>query len=680
MSKKYYAIPFVLAFFSIASNILLAQTRNDDFLELKKLRTSPNFNPLTEAYIDLLARIGAKAFLYKPDSTLIYLNEAYALSKKIKYVKGQSKILNSLGNYYIHKGHLDQAYEKLQKSLAIADKNNLQNERIDALNYYGGALWQEGKNELALSKYLAALPIAEKVNDVLMMGVLNGNIALLYDDKKDYDTALLFNEKSLKISKANNLDIAVAQALLNRAVIYKKQKKYALAEKTVNECIAIFQENKNIDWLTYSYMEIGSIAIEQHHYLEAQKWFEKSIKIIDEIDLIIGYTKAYLGMAKSYFGISNLEMAETYALKALKVSKDLNKFESIKETNLVLAQIYHDKRNHLKAFEYQSNYIKMLETTAIDGMQKGLNALRSEIIFENQKQILVDENEAAIQKQRNYIFAGIVAFLVLLIVLLLIYRTQKIQRKFNIQLQKQQQVLLKHEGELKEANATKDRLFSIIAHDLRGPVNSFHSLIKLYVDNGLTKEEIDMIFPKALQEITRISDMLNNLLIWAKTQMFGSVNNPNNLDLNFLVNENIELLRPLAQKKSITLINNFPESIISFSDGDHINIVLRNLISNAVKFTKENGEVILNVMELKEKYQIEIKDNGLGMTKEVQAKLFDKNTTETTYGTSNEKGTGIGLLLSQEMVIANGGEIWAESSLEKGTSIFFTVPLKSKTN
>ncbi len=678
--RLYNVILIMLVFCASTSAVLLGQTREEDLAEIKKMRLDESISTESIEYIDLLVHLANNYYFYKPDSTLIMLNEAYELSKKSNYYKGQSKALNSQGNYYSNIGNLEKAYELLNESLSTANQFSLQREKIDAINFIGLAQWQEGKNGLALTNFLEALPIAEQINDTYMMGVLNDNIALLYDDYKDYETALAFNEKSRKISLANNFDVSAAQTLLNMAVIYRKQKKYDLATKSVDECIIVFKNGNVIDWLSFSYENKGSIALEKHHYIEAKDWFEKAMKICDEIDFNIGYTQTYKGLAESYLGLSNLEMAEFYGLKALKVSEELKIFENVKTSNALLAKIYHEKGDLLKAYEYQSEYLKLFEKSSLEDYQKGLGVLKSEIKFEDQKKLLIEENKSAIAQQRLYIFGAFAALLVLGTFLILLYRTHKIQKKYNHQLQEKQTELIKHETELQEANDTKDKLFSVIAHDLRGPINSLQALIKLYVDDSLSKVEVDMILPKALHDINGISDMLNNLLVWARTQMSGSMIKPSNLNLETLVNENIKLLNPLAEKKNITLTSTIPTNMISFSDRDHIDIVLRNLLSNAIKFTNEKGEVTISAIELPDKYQIKVKDNGVGMSTEAQTKLFDKNNTNTTYGTNNEKGTGLGLSLSKEMVESNGGEIWVESTLNEGTSIFFTVPLKAHNN
>ncbi|MGS0528064.1 tetratricopeptide repeat-containing sensor histidine kinase [Zobellia nedashkovskayae] len=667
----------IIAFYASSYTSIPEHTYKEDLAELKRMKAAKNFSAESEKYIDLLIRLGDDSYLYEPDSTTVFLDEAYELSEKLSYFKGQCGALNGLGNYYTYNGNLDLANEKLKESLAIANTHNLLNEKLDALNLIGLALWQEGKNGIALTKFLEALPIAEKVNDVYMMGAIYDNIALLYDDNKDYDTALLFNEKSRQISIKNNFDIALAQTLLNMAVMYNKQEKYTMASKNVDQCINIFKKTNHFDWLGYSYKEKGSIILNQHNYKEAQEWFKKSLKIFDEIDLNIGYARTYMGMARSYLGLSNLDKAENFGLKALKISEELKVFADIMESNLVLSQIYNEKGEPLKAYEYLTEYLRLFKKSSAENYQKGLGVLRSEIKFEAQKKLLIQENKSAIAQQRLYIFAAFAASVVLAIFLISLNKTHKIQKKLNKQLQIKQEDLIKRESELHEANQTKDKLFSVIAHDLRGPINSFHSLLNLYVENGLSKEQIDTVLPKALHNIQGISDMLNNLLVWGKTQLNGTIIKPSNVDLRVLVNENIELMKPLAIKKSITLFNNLPLNIISFSDCDLIDIVLRNLISNAVKFTNKNGKVNINVVEMSHRYQIEVKDNGVGMAHENQSNLFDKNHNRTSHGTNNEKGTGLGLSLSKEMVESNGGTIWVESELNVGTSIFFTVPFRS---
>ena len=183
--------------------------------------------------------------------------------------------------------------------------------------------------------------------------------------------------------------------------------------------------------------------------------------------------------------------------------------------------------------------------------------------------------------------------------------------------------------------------------------------------------------PKLRNDIDNISFTLNNLLSWGQSQMNGLITKPSTISVDALVNENIKLLSETAQNKSIQLISRLPVNTMAWSDGDQIDIVIRNLISNAIKFTPESGIVTVEAIEKNNYWEISVRDTGIGIDDETTKKIFEENSTLTTYGTNNEKGTGLGLSLCKEMIEKNNGTIWVESILNKGTSFFFTLK-KSK--
>ena len=156
--------------------------------------------------------------------------------------------------------------------------------------------------------------------------------------------------------------------------------------------------------------------------------------------------------------------------------------------------------------------------------------------------------------------------------------------------------------------------------------------------------------------------------------MNGSVTEPTIVPLDNIVTENMNLLTEIAKKKSIELVSEVRENTLAWADTNQIDIVIRNLISNALKFTPMGGKVTVNAIDMESCWQVSVRDTGVGMDKITQKKLFDKNANITTYGTNNEKGTGLGLSLCKEMVEKNKGNIWVESSLETGSCFYFTLP------
>ena len=187
------------------------------------------------------------------------------------------------------------------------------------------------------------------------------------------------------------------------------------------------------------------------------------------------------------------------------------------------------------------------------------------------------------------------------------------------------------------------------------------------------KEFLDFI-PKLREDIDHIFFTLNNLLSWGRTQMNGATTKPELVAIDTLVTDNINLLSEIATKKSIEIISMVPENTLAWADTNQIDIVVRNLISNALKFTPMSGKVTINAIDMENCWQVSVTDTGVGMDKITLKKLFDKSSNMTTYGTNNEKGTGLGLSLCKEMVEKNKGHIWVESSLTTGSSFYFTLP------
>lgn len=232
---------------------------------------------------------------------------------------------------------------------------------------------------------------------------------------------------------------------------------------------------------------------------------------------------------------------------------------------------------------------------------------------------------------------------------------------------------------MQEINETKDKLFSIIGHDLRGPIGAFQGLLKLLKDGEVGQSEFMEFIPKLRHDIDHISFTLNNLLSWGQTQMNGSITKPSMVNVESIVKENMHLLSEIAEKKSIKLSSQLASNTLVWSDSDQIDIVIRNLISNALKFTPDNGMVTISSNEMSHFWQISVRDTGVGIDKDIIQKLFCKKSNITTYGTNNEKGTGLGLSLCKEMVEKNGGDIWVESHVRKGSTFHFTMP-KAKKN
>nr|WP_294906426.1 HAMP domain-containing sensor histidine kinase [uncultured Lacibacter sp.] len=243
----------------------------------------------------------------------------------------------------------------------------------------------------------------------------------------------------------------------------------------------------------------------------------------------------------------------------------------------------------------------------------------------------------------------------------------------NEELYRYTQEIEKQKEELAELNNLKSKLFSVISHDLRTPLYGLRNLFKSVEQYDLPAEEIKVLIPDVVKDLHYTTDLMENLLQWAKSQMKGESLSPQLIDMNKLIQDVQQVVRLQAENKQVYLKTKADRPVYIYADKEMIEVVLRNLISNAIKFTAKEGEVVIDVREDEKLIEVLVHDTGTGMSEEAKNKLFgDEHFT--TKGTSNESGTGLGLMICKEFLKKNGGNIHVESELGKGSTFAFTLP------
>jgi two-component system sensor histidine kinase/response regulator len=275
---------------------------------------------------------------------------------------------------------------------------------------------------------------------------------------------------------------------------------------------------------------------------------------------------------------------------------------------------------------------------------------------DNENELLQQEGRK--QHQLILILAGTLALIFALLALSVYFYRQSIAKN----------------GELKELHAVKDKLFSVVAHDLRSPLGALMSMLKLAKCNMLDAETQAQLLKDLSTRVDDTYSLLDNLLRWSKSQMQGMVPAPAYFDVQNETRTLMDNLQAVASAKQITLNNRIGNHKV-FADHDLFAVVLRNLTTNAIKYTSEEGEVTLNSELSDNMLVISVKDTGTGMTQEVQNSLFKLSETKSKHGTCNETGTGLGLVLCADSVKANGGKIWFNSVQGEGSTFYFSVPV-----
>jgi two-component system, sensor histidine kinase and response regulator len=650
--KHFLIIVIYLNFLVVYS--LVAQENNLNELE-NKLKTASE----DTTKVQILKQLAIKYLTSKPQWSKRYLDEGIKICQKLNLKKEEASLLSYTGEYYWRTSEYAKAVDFLTQSLRLATQTKDEVTLADSYRLLARVhSFSLNQYDLGLSYHRLALPIYHQIGDKKRLIALYNNIAWVYYMKnsqlqealqltnqafallKDIpDKQLLawsYNSKGLIYSRLNKLDSAL--------YFFDQSNKYALKV----EDYTVIAYNQNL---------IGQILIQQTKINEAKQVFQQNIPKIQAIGMKALLSGAYKN----------------------------------------LADIYEQQTNYDSAYNYQKKYIALRDSLS--------NWENTQKIVITEAKFTQDANKARVEfleTQRFYVVIIIsILFIVLLIILTLILRYNRQTRQNNRLLQEkneeiatqneeiaqqneeliqsqeeistQRDLVAEKNKDLEELNATKDKLFAIIGHDLRSPLNSLKGLLELANNQHISPEEFRLLASKLSNGVESAHFTLNNLLEWANTQMQGLVTEPTNIDLQQIAQENINLLSSTATAKQIQLINQIQENSWAFADPHQISLVLRNLINNAIKFTPIHGQVKLDAYLIAQEWQIWVSDTGLGMDEDTQKKIFTKEAYFTTRGTIGEKGTGLGLLLCQEMIEKNQGKIWLESKPNEGTIFKFTL-------
>ncbi len=668
----------MLCAFALCISIpISAQTSKRDSLayKLQRLESTNRFNAKDTAHINLLVRLAFSYRYLDADSLYSVSERVLKYSSEIDYTYGKIKGLDALGNYYYNKGDREKSMPLFKEALELAKEIDDLESEVSIINTLAQNYSFEGNYAEALNWNLKGIDLARQIDNQQMLSILNENIAGLYTDQKDFKNALMFYDTVQKINRKLGNEVIDAETQSNIASLYKDAKDYKNAMFNINRSINTFEKNKIYDWLAYAYEVKGDIYLDQEKFKWALYWYDQSNMLFKhqiEDDRI--KIQLLNGMAKVYFGLEKDSLSLEYAKRGLALSNKIKSLQGQIDCSETLYKVHKKNGDNSDALAYLETFKALSDSLFKDKNKQSLSLLETKLHYEQEKQELIESNEEALAKQRNYIYFSVIVLLILSIITFVIRRSENIQKKLNKELKEKSQAVTQREAQLHEINKTNTKLFSIIGHDLRGPIGGLQGILKMFTDGEITTKELVSFIPKLKTDVENISFTLNNLLSWGMNQLNGVVTKPKRVSLSHLVVNNIQLLSEIANGKSIKIINQLPENPRIWADNNQIDIVVRNLLSNAIKFTPENGLITIDAEEKSGMWQISIRDTGVGMTAEMQKSIFKDSSNVTTYGTNNEKGTGLGLSLCKEMVQKNKGEIWVESVSRKGTTFFFTVP------
>ena len=667
---------------------------------------------------------------------LISHQKSMAIKEKMGNQKGVSVSLNNIGNIYRSQGNDPQALTSYQKSLEIREKLGDKAGMAICLNNIGNIYRSQTNYPKALEYYQKSLAIREKFADKRGMASSLNNIGLVYEEQADYPKALEYHQKSLKIKEQIGDKKGVGNSLNNIGTIYLSQSNYPEAFTYYQKSLEIREKIGDKYGIAYILHDLAKYYQKTDNYEKSIEYALRSLQIAQEIKApeeirtaaeILSQTyklkQDYL-KALSYYelykqtndSLVNVEKTKAIANLEAKVEVQkkegeidiLNKNQALLEKDNQLQKIENERqRNARFALEKQAEADRLLALAQHEKDQRKQDSL---LAVATQRQLEADKlkaNEKALQAenkarslevlkekeakefQQKINYSILLGLSMMVLLSFFIYRAKqqalKAKRKVETQNQEishqkeeislQNEVLELKTKELEKVSRTKDKLFAIIGHDLRSPIASLHSLLTLITIGNLSKDQLDTFSKALLERVDNTIFTLDNLLHWANSQMKGMESQPKTTILADLAKENFNFMQSIAEGKKINLDNLIPAQAKAWADTNQINLVFRNLISNALKFTPEHGNITLKASLRDNYWEIAVQDTGIGIPEAARVKIFQHKQYFSTQGTKGEQGTGLGLQLCQEFVEKNGGKIWVESEQGKGTTFFFTLPI-----
>ncbi len=505
------------------------------------------------------------------------------------------------------------------------------------------------------------------------------NIGDIYIRQKQYDEAENYLKKALTNFQKVYNQRGIAYCYNQLALLYENKNVLDKSLKYNFKALEIRQLRKDLDGLAASTRNIGSIYLKQKKYDLAYKAFIKSIEYDTQLNHLQGISESYYRLGQYWVDLKDLKKAEENFAEALSIANKLKAVEARNKITFDLSKLYETKNDYKNALKFFTIY-KQTNDSMINRENSEINT-RTEIQYEYDKKQEHNLHEIEqIKMVRNLIIIGFAALLIILILVwrsrVRFHRQNKLLEIQKVEITEKSEEITAQRDEMKALNTTKDKFFNIIAHDLRSPFSSLINLTETLITNydDISETEKLDLFKIVNKSAKDMHALLENLLEWARSQTGRICVSPESFNISSLVLANIELSKGAAEKKHITLYCKHNISTLVFADKNMINTVLRNIISNAIKFTNQNGSVIIDLFETGKMVEVIITDTGVGIEDEVLAKLFRLDTYITRRGTSDEKGTGLGLVICREFVEKNFGTISVLSTLGKGTQFSFTIP------
>ena len=572
-------------------------------------------------------------------------NASLRLFSQMQDSLGIAKVNNSLGLIEIKRGNYGKGLRYSLTAIEIFERKNLRSELSSAYNNLSEAYFNTNQVDKSLEFNLKALQIREQLRDSSGIKTSTKNIAILYSMRKEHRKAIEYYEKLL-----NFLDVSKESDQIIRGDVLPR---------------------------------IGDQYLQFNDYEKSAAYLLEGLRLNRRTNNKLGILKSLNSLANLNFKQRKVRLAEVQLNEAYALTNQVKNDEQLLKNYKLRVAIDSTNGNFKSAFKWQADYHalknKLDEEKATPFVfdEEPIDISQPTDTTTDDSVFAVDTKNLKQLKLIAYALGGaLLVALVAFIVMFINNRNTKEEfeelEQTNKQYKLQNDSILEQTRHLEEMNQVKDRLFSIVSHDLKDSITGVKAFLDLLKEDSISQEEFDELIPELSENADNAAALLMNLLNWSKSQMQNLEPKPELFNIQEVFADKMNLIEKKVNEKQIILLD---ESIKDFvyADKSMIEIVIQNLLANAVKFSRVGDVITVSNRERNGNVLICIEDTGVGISKENQEKLF-KNSGFTTRGTGHEKGTGLGLSICKQMVELNYGKIWVESEPNLGSKFFVELP------
>ena len=664
--------------------LLFASGQNE---EIDRLTVQLTYQNQDSAKVDTSLLLISKLIdLEDYTKAFLYVNQTIDLSKKLNYKRGladanfyKAVIYNKRNDYFNALDNFEKSksfYTTINDTLGIARVSS----RIGLIEI------KKGNYQKGLKYSLSAISIFENQNLSSELSDVYSSLSEAYLKTNYIDKSLEFSQKALNVKKFLRDSTGIKVTTLNIAHLYSMRKEHRKAIEYYEKALNLLNEETDQKLKGEILPRLGNEYLMFNEFDKATNYLLQGLEYNRKEENEEGLAIVLNGLGNLNIQRKKLKLAENQLLEAYTYAHRNELTQQLIQNYKLRISLDSTRGYFQNAFKWQSEYYKLLEKAKSKDIQKPIEDLDFDINSSGQpasETVIRESSENLNSGNTNYWLYGLGLLLAITAIALFILAEQnsKVRAQFSklessIQNSETRNKNLEdHVKDLEEINQVKDKLFSIVSHDLKDSISSIKAFLDLLKDDSISQEEFNELIPELSENADNASSLLYNLLNWSKSQLQSLEPKPELFDIQEVFRNKMDLVEQKIEIKNIILIDESQSDMV-YADKSMIEIVIQNLITNAVKFSRNNDMITISNHTKNGKAILCVEDTGVGISKENLSKLFNAAKNFTTVGTKNEKGTGLGLSIAKDLVELNQGKIWVESTVNVGSKFFIELPKK----